>query len=107
VGAHGVDPGDLEGHVPIEQVLHQHHGVVALVHGLAVEVLGELREVGAIEVHGDGNILLRGRELAADLLFQQTVELGVECEDVRHENDDIPGQRALSAKVNLTQVSFT
>ena len=45
--AHGVGAGDLDLDVAIDQVLHQHHRVVALVEGLGVEVLGELRQVGS------------------------------------------------------------
>lgn len=39
------DAGELHGDVAVEEVLHDHHGVVEHFYGLIVEVLGQLREV--------------------------------------------------------------
>jgi hypothetical protein len=76
-----VGAGDLHLDVAVDQILHEHHRVVALVESLRIEVLGQLRQIGGIEVDGDRSVLLRCRELVADLLLQEVVELGVESRE--------------------------
>ena len=66
--------GDRDAEVPVEPVLHEHHGVIALFDGLLVEVLGELRKVVVVVPDGDRDVLLRGGELVPDLFGQQLVE---------------------------------
>ena len=60
--------------VGVEQVLDHHHRVVALLHRLAVEEAGELRQRLVVVVDRARHVLLVGGELVADLL----VELGDE-----------------------------
>ncbi|WP_421877507.1 hypothetical protein [Mycolicibacterium wolinskyi] len=81
--------------------------MIALLDRLAVEVLGELGQVGVIEINSDRNILLRSSEFAADLILDQGVEFRVDCAGRCHADEDIAGQNALSAKVDLIEVSFT
>jgi hypothetical protein len=83
----GIGTGDLHLDAAIDQVLHQHHRVVALLHGLRVEVLGQLRQIGGVEVDGDRDVLLRCGELGADLVVEQVVKFGVECRRVSHVRD--------------------
>ena len=66
-----VDAGDAHAHVPVEQVLHEHHRVVPFLDRLAVEVGSQLRQVQVVEPHGDRHVLLAGRELVADLFLQE------------------------------------
>jgi hypothetical protein len=47
--------------------------VIALLYGLRVEVLGQLRQIGGVEVDGDRDVLLRCGELGADLVVEQVV----------------------------------
>ena len=56
--AHRINTGDLGVDIPVEQVLDQHHGVVALFDRLRVEVLGELRKVGTVEIDRNCDVLL-------------------------------------------------
>ena len=63
------------GKVPVQHVLDHHHGVVAFFHGLPVEVLCQLGEVLVGEPDGHRDVLLRGRELVADLEREEIVEL--------------------------------
>jgi hypothetical protein len=63
-------PGYRHRLVGVEQVLHDHHRVVPLLDGLAVEVRGEVRQRLGVVVDGDRDVLLRGAELAPDLLVQ-------------------------------------
>src|SRR5262245_23836764 len=65
-----VDPGNPYLLVGVEQVLDDHHSVVPLLDGLAVEVRGQLRHRLAVVVDGDRDVLLRRRELVCDLLVQ-------------------------------------
>ncbi|GMA86062.1 hypothetical protein GCM10025868_13120 [Angustibacter aerolatus] len=76
VGADVVDAGHLHLLVAVEQVLHHHHRVVALLDGLRVEVRGHPGHVEVVEPDRDRHVLLRGRELVADLLTQQVEEGG-------------------------------
>ena len=92
--------------VAVEQILHEHHRVIALLDRLGVEVLGQLRQISAVEIDGDRDVLLRGTEFAADLLLEKTVEFRVVCIRGRHDGKDIAGQRPLSAKVDLMQASI-
>ena len=62
--------------VGVEQVLHHHHRVVALLDRLAVEVRRELREGLRVVVDGDRDVLLRRGELVRDLLVELLVEGG-------------------------------
>ncbi len=48
--------------------------MIPLLDGLAVEVRGELREVLAVVVHGDRDVLLRRRELVPDLTVERLGE---------------------------------
>ena len=66
----GGDSRDGNALVGVEQVLHDHHRVVPLLDGLAVEVCGELGQRLAVVVDRDRHVLLRGAELAPDLLVQ-------------------------------------
>ncbi len=70
---HGRDPDLLVG---VEEVLHHHHRVVALLDRLAVEVRGELRQRLRVVVDGDRDVLLRGAELVGDLLVEGVGEPG-------------------------------
>ena len=70
---HGRDPDLVVG---VEKVLHHHHGVVALLDRLAVEVRGELRQRLRVVVDGDRDVLLRGAELVGDLLVEGVGEPG-------------------------------
>ena len=65
-----VTPGITHALVGIEQVLDDHHRVVPLLHRLAVEVRGEPRQRLRVVVDRDRDVLLRGRELVADLLVE-------------------------------------
>ncbi len=105
--AHGVDTGHLDRDVAVEQVLHQHHGVIAFLDRLAVKVLGQLRQVGAVEIHGDREVLLRRAEFAANLVVEQSVKFRGECVNRSHDHEDIAGQRPLSLKGDLTQASLS
>jgi hypothetical protein len=58
----------------VEEVLDDHHCVIALLERLLVKVTRELWERLAVVVDGDGDILLRGAELAADLVIQAVNE---------------------------------
>jgi hypothetical protein len=44
--------------------------VVTFLDGLTVEVLGQLRQVRAVEINGDREVLLGCAEFAADLVVQ-------------------------------------
>ena len=55
----------------IEEVLDEHHRVVPLLHGLPVEMRCELRQRLRVVVHRDRDVLLRGCELAPDLLVDR------------------------------------
>ena len=68
--AHRVDARDLDSHVAVEQILHQHHRVITFFDGLGVEVLRKLTQVGAVEVNGHRNVLLGIGEFVTDLLLQ-------------------------------------
>ena len=76
VVTHLADAGDGHAHVVVQQVLDDHHGVVALLQRLPVEVRGQPGQVLAVVPDRDGDVLLRGRELVADLRLEQLVELG-------------------------------
>jgi hypothetical protein len=56
--------------VGVDQVLHHHHRVVALLERLAVEEACELRQRLGVVVHGDRHVLLVGGELVPDLLVE-------------------------------------
>ena len=43
--AHCVHAGNLDVHVAVEQILHEHHRVIAFLDRLGVEVLGQLRQI--------------------------------------------------------------
>ena len=62
------------GPVGVEQELDEHHRVVPLLHGLAVEVSGEVGKRFGVEPDRDRDVLLRGRGLIADLLVDRIVE---------------------------------
>jgi hypothetical protein len=67
--AHRTHTRDLDVHIAIEQMLHQHHRVVSFLDRLAVKVLRQLRQFGAGEIDADSHVLLRGREFVEDLLL--------------------------------------
>src|SRR5215207_967332 len=75
VDLRGSDARDDRAVVGVQQVLHHHHRVVALLERLAVEEVRQLRERLGVVVHRDRHVLLMGGELVADLL----VELGDEA----------------------------
>ena len=77
VVAHRAAAGDRDGQVPVQQVLHDHQRVVALLDGLPVVVPRQLREVLPVEPDGDRDVLLVGVELVADLLAEQAQERGL------------------------------
>ena len=56
--------------VGVEEILHHHHRVVPLLHRLAVEMGGKLRERLRVVVDGDRDVLLRRAELVRDLLVE-------------------------------------
>ena len=64
------DGGDLHLLPRVEEVLHEHHRVVSLFEGLAVEVRRQLLKGLRVEVDGDRHVLVRGGELVRDLLVQ-------------------------------------
>ncbi|SHX34146.1 Uncharacterised protein [Mycobacteroides abscessus subsp. abscessus] len=53
---------------------------------------GELREIGVIEISGNRNVLLRRRELVADLVMKKRVEFRFRGVGRGHEFDNRPGQ---------------
>jgi hypothetical protein len=57
--------------VGIEQVLDDHHRVVALLDRLAVVERREPRKRLSVVVDGDRHVLLVGSELVSDLLVEQ------------------------------------
>ena len=61
--------------VGVQQVLDHHHRVVALLQRLAVEERRHLGQGQVVVVDGHGGVLLRGAELAADLVVQGGDEL--------------------------------
>ena len=67
-------PGSSTGEVGVEQELDEHHRVVPLLDRLPVEVRGEERQRLGVVVDRDRDVLLRGRELVADLLVQRLRE---------------------------------
>src|SRR5215208_1300654 len=75
-GLGSLDAWGLDGHPRVEQILHDHHRVVSLFDGLAVEVGGQLRQRLRVVVDADRDVLLRGRELARDLFAQGLTEAG-------------------------------
>ena len=56
--------------VGVEQVLNHHHRVVALLHRLAIEEVGEPWKRLRVVVDGVGDVLLGGGELVGDLLSE-------------------------------------
>ena len=70
------DPGDDDLLTGVEEVLDEHHGVVPLLHRLAVEERGQLRERLGVVPDGDRHVLLRGAELVADLGVEGVGEAG-------------------------------
>ena len=73
----GLDGGDDDRLVGVDEVLHHHHRVVPLLQRLAVEVRGELRKGLRVVVDGDRDVLLRRGELVADLVVELLHEGGV------------------------------
>jgi ornithine carbamoyltransferase len=73
-GLGGVDARRDDVVIGVEEVLHHHHRVVPFLHGLAVEVRCELREVLGVVVDRDGDVLLRRGELVPDLAVQGVCE---------------------------------
>ena len=67
VGDRGLDAGDDDLAVGVEEVLHHHHRVVALLERLAVEERRHLRHRQGVVVDRDGDVLVVGGELVADL----------------------------------------
>ena len=61
--------------VRVQQVLDHHHRVVALLERLAVEERRQLGQRQVVVVDGHRGVLLRGAELAADLVVQGGDEL--------------------------------
>ena len=70
------DAGDRGVEVLVDQELGHHQRVVALLERLRVEERREARERLRIEVDGDGDVLLMGGELVADLLVEPLDEGG-------------------------------
>ena len=66
-GIDGLDVG-------VEEVLHHHHRVVALLERLPVEERGQTRERLGFVVDGDRDVLLVRGELVADLLVEPVDE---------------------------------
>ena len=95
----------LDAEVAVEAVLHEHHGVVALLERLPVEVPGQLREVVVVEPHGDRDVLLRRRELVADLLGEKVVEgsLLAHGTNVARQRDVAARQDRLSLPARIVQ----
>ncbi len=58
VGARRLYRRDRDGGLGVEQVLDDDHGVVALFHRLAVEVLRQEGQRLVVVPHGDGHVLL-------------------------------------------------
>jgi ornithine carbamoyltransferase len=75
-GLRGVDARRDDLVIGVQEVLNHHHRVVPFLHGLTVEVSGELREILGVVVHRDGDVLLRRGELVADLAVQGVCEGG-------------------------------
>jgi hypothetical protein len=69
-----IDAREVDTDVPIQEVLDDHHRVIAFLHGLGVETLGELRKVGIVVPHRDGDVLVLGIELMANLIVQEAME---------------------------------
>ena len=67
--AHRVNSRDVDADIAIEQILHQHHRVVSFVERLAVKMLRQLREVRAVEIDGDRQVLLRASEFIENLFL--------------------------------------
>jgi hypothetical protein len=67
----GRDPRPL---ARVEQVLHEHHRVIALLDRLAVEEVAQPREGLGVVVGRDRDVLLRRGELVPDLLVEQVDE---------------------------------
>src|SRR5829696_1890005 len=74
VGAGSGDAGHRHVLAGVEEVLDDHHGVVSLLERLAVEARRQLGQRLGVVVDRDGDVLLRGSELAADLLVQRVGE---------------------------------
>ena len=91
----------------VQQVLDHHHGVVALLDGLRVEVRGQLGQVVIVEMHGDRDVLLRRGEFVTNLVLHQGAEFGVGAVTWLMERDNTAGRRALSSKASLTQERFS
>ena len=92
-----LDARDFHLDAAVQHVLDHHHGVVPFLEGLAVEVLRQPGQVLPVEPGRDGNVLLRGSELYANLAGQQVVELlahgvllGQACADVEPSADGPP-----------------
>ena len=84
VAADRVDAGDGHLQIPVEHPLHDHHGVVALLHRLPVEVRGELRKVVRVEPNRDRDVLLAGGELVSTCARRRpTYRLGLSVADLR------------------------
>ena len=63
-----------DGLAGVEEVLHDHHRVVPLLHRLPVEVRGQRRQRLRVVVHGDRHVLLRRGELVRNLRVQRVGE---------------------------------
>lgn len=91
---HSVDAGEVDGDVAIQEVLDDHHGVIALFDRLRVEVLCELREIGVVVENCGGNVLVRRIEFVANLIVQQRMEFGfASVAHCCHADDVNAGQR--------------
>ena len=73
----GSTPVSLDADVAVEEVLHDHHRVVALFDGLTVKAFRQLRKVGLVEPDGRREVLVFGVEFVANLILQQGMELRV------------------------------
>ncbi len=70
---------NLDGDAAVDEVLHEHHRVIAFLDRLTIEELGQLGQIGAVEIHRDREVLLRGGEFAANLVVEKAVKFGIEC----------------------------
>ncbi|CPW43705.1 Uncharacterised protein [Mycobacteroides abscessus] len=73
-GNHGVNPGDRDGYILVDEIADDHHRVIALLDRLRVEPFGQLWQIGVVEIDRDGDVLLGRSELVADLIVQQCEE---------------------------------
>lgn len=67
--SHRVYAGNFDTKVAVEQVLHEHHCMVSFLDRLAVKMLRQLRQVFAVEINRDRDILLCRCEFVMNLFL--------------------------------------